>query len=64
MPTQAFRTAGTTVKANDSAPWVKLNPASPVIDVRSGIEFKHGHIPGAIHARALKILLNMAHLAE
>lgn len=31
-----------------------------VLDVRSGMEYKAGHIPGAIHAPNLKILLNMA----
>lgn len=36
--------------------------APAVIDVRSGIEFRNGHIPGAIHAPALKILLRTAPL--
>lgn len=35
-----------------------------VIDVRSGMEFNSGHIPGAIHAPNLKILLKMAKLPE
>lgn len=35
-----------------------------VIDVRSGMEFSSGHIPGAIHAPNLKILLKMAQLPE
>lgn len=35
-----------------------------VLDVRSGMEFNSGHIPGAIHAPNLKILLSMAKLPE
>ncbi|HIJ88136.1 MAG TPA: rhodanese-like domain-containing protein [Desulfuromonadales bacterium] len=35
-----------------------------VLDVRSGIEFNSGHIPGAIHAPNLKILLKIAKLPE
>jgi hydroxyacylglutathione hydrolase len=31
-----------------------------VLDVRSGSEFRRGHIPGAIHAPAWKILLRLA----
>jgi hydroxyacylglutathione hydrolase len=38
----------------------KTPPA--VIDVRTGFEFKAGHIPGAIHAPTWKILLKLAHL--
>jgi rhodanese-related sulfurtransferase len=52
------------VKAIDLATRVKSNSAPPVIDVRSGIEFRHGHIPGAIHAPALRILLKLAHLPD
>jgi len=33
-----------------------------VIDVRSGMEFRSGHIPGALHAPSIKILLNLAQL--
>jgi len=36
--------------------------APTILDVRSGFEFRAGHIPGAIHTPALKILLRMAHL--
>lgn len=35
-----------------------------VLDVRSGMEFSSGHIPGAIHAPNIKILLKMAKLPE
>jgi len=33
-----------------------------VLDVRSGVEFRSGHIPGAIHAPALKILLRLVRI--
>lgn len=33
-----------------------------VIDVRTGFEFKKGHIPGAIHAPGWKILFRLARL--
>ena len=38
----------------------KMPPS--VIDVRTGFEFKAGHIPGAIHAPTWKILLKLARL--
>lgn len=44
------------LKRNNS----KAPPA--VIDVRTGFEFKAGHIPGAIHAPTWKILLKLARL--
>lgn len=50
------------MQASELAKRMKSNDAPPVIDVRSRIEFKLGHIPGAIHAPALKILLRMARL--
>jgi rhodanese-related sulfurtransferase len=52
------------VQASELAKRIKSDTAPPVIDVRSGMEFKQGHIPGAIHARALKILLKMARLPD
>jgi hydroxyacylglutathione hydrolase len=36
--------------------------APAVIDVRTGIEFRDGHIPGALHAPIWKILLCLAKL--
>jgi len=41
---------------------IKSKQAPAIIDVRSGLEFQAGHIPGAIHAPASKILLHMAHM--
>ena len=52
------------MQASKLAQRLKSNDAPTIIDVRSGIEFKHGHIPGAIHAPALKILLKMANLPK
>ena len=36
--------------------------APAVVDVRTGFEFRAGHIPGAIHAPLWKILLRLAAL--
>lgn len=33
-----------------------------VVDVRTGIEFRRGHIPGALHAPTWKILLRLVRL--
>ncbi|MBL0224481.1 MAG: rhodanese-like domain-containing protein [Geobacteraceae bacterium] len=41
---------------------IKSRQAPAVLDVRSGFEFRSGHIPGAIHAPALKILLRIARI--
>jgi hydroxyacylglutathione hydrolase len=35
-----------------------------VVDVRTGFEFRAGHIPGAIHAPIWKILLKLAALPQ
>ena len=43
---------------------IQSNRAPVIIDARTGIEFKRGHIPGAINAPFLKILLNTALLPE
>ena len=41
---------------------MKSETPPAVIDVRTGFEFKAGHIPGAIHAPTWKILLKLARL--
>lgn len=41
---------------------MKSKQPPTILDVRSGMEFQRGHIPGAIHASTLKILLRMARL--
>jgi hydroxyacylglutathione hydrolase len=52
------------VKAPELAERIKSRTAPTVIDARSGLEFEHGHIPGAIHAPVLEILLNRARLPD
>ena len=41
---------------------MKSKQPPTVLDVRSGFEFRSGHIPGALHSPALKILFRMAHI--
>jgi rhodanese-related sulfurtransferase len=43
---------------------IESKSAPAIIDPRSEMEFKRGHIPGAINAPVRKILLNMAHLLK
>lgn len=38
---------------------IKSQQPPAIIDVRTGFEFKKGHIPGAIHAPTWKILLRL-----
>jgi len=42
----------------------RLKAANPptVVDVRTGFEYRKGHIPGAIHAPTWKILLRLARI--
>jgi rhodanese-related sulfurtransferase len=41
---------------------IESNHAPVVLDPRSPMEFKRGHIPGAINTPVIKLLLNTAHL--
>lgn len=41
---------------------MKTDNPPTVVDVRTGFEFRKGHIPGAVHAPAWKILLRLARL--
>ncbi|BCR04706.1 sulfurtransferase [Desulfuromonas versatilis] len=50
------------MQAKVLAKQLKAGKAPCIVDVRSGFEFRSGHIPGAVHAPALKILLRMANL--
>ena len=50
------------MQPQDLATKIAARSAPTVIDVRSGMEFRTGHIPGAIHAPAWKILLRLAPL--
>jgi rhodanese-related sulfurtransferase len=53
-----------TMQASELLQRIKSNSAPLVVDARSEIEFKRGHIPGAINAPVRKILLNRAHLPQ
>ena len=50
------------MQASELSQRIKEHSAPQVIDARSGLEFKRGHIPGAVHAPFLKILLKRAGL--
>ena len=41
---------------------IKSKNPPTVVDVRTGFEFRKGHIPGAIHAPTWKILLRLARI--
>ena len=43
---------------------IKSNNAPVIVDARSPIEFKRGHIPGAINASLLMLLFGMARLPK
>ncbi|HJV66851.1 MAG TPA: rhodanese-like domain-containing protein [Geomonas sp.] len=43
---------------------MKAGNAPAVVDVRTGFEWRRGHIPGALHAPTWKILLGMAPLPK
>ncbi len=51
-----------TVQAKELVQRIKAKNPPTVVDVRSGYEFKSGHIPGAIHAPSWTILLKTADL--
>jgi len=48
----------------DLAKKSKSNTPPVVLDVRSGFEFRSGHIPGATHSPSWKILLRLAPLPK
>jgi len=52
------------MQGSELAERINSNRAPTIVDARSKMEFQRGHIPGAIHAPALKILLKMAPLPE
>jgi len=52
------------VKANELLKRIESKIAPVIIDARTGIEFKRGHVPGAINAPPRKILLNAARLPK
>lgn len=50
------------MQSKDLARRIKSKQPPTVVDVRSGFEYRNGHIPGAIHAPAWKILLRLAQI--
>ena len=52
------------MQAKDLAKRIKSKQAPCVVDVRSGFEFRAGHIAGAVHAPFWKILLRLAPLPK
>jgi rhodanese-related sulfurtransferase len=58
-----IKSSGVIVQASKLAKRLKSKDAPTIIDVRSGIEFKQGHIPGAIHSSLEDFAANGA-LAE
>lgn len=52
------------MQAQELVKLIKAKKAPVVLDVRSGLEFSSGHIPGAVHAPSFKIMLKLANLPE
>jgi phage shock protein E len=52
------------MEASELLERIKSNRAPIIIDERTPIEFKRGHIPGAINVPSIKILLKMAELPK
>jgi hydroxyacylglutathione hydrolase len=53
-----------TMKPNELLQRMKSGNPPVVVDTRSEMEFRKGHIPGAINAPVRKILLNRAELPQ
>jgi len=52
------------MQANELLQRIRSNTAPAIVDPRSPMEFRKGHIPGAINAPIWKLLLKMATLPE
>jgi len=52
------------VRAKELMQRIKSNNPLTVVDVRSKLEFRAGHVPGAIHVPMWKILFRLAKLPE
>lgn len=48
------------MQAKELVQLIKSKKSPTIIDVRSGFEYHSGHIPGAIHAPAWRILFKIA----
>ncbi|NTV50176.1 MAG: rhodanese-like domain-containing protein [Geobacteraceae bacterium] len=52
------------MQAKELVQLIKSKKSPTVVDVRSGFEYRSGHVPGAIHAPTWKILLKIAKLPK
>jgi len=52
------------MQASELVRRIKEGKPPVVLDARSGFEYRSGHIPGAIHAPFMKVLLRLAELPE
>jgi rhodanese-related sulfurtransferase len=52
------------MKADELLQRIESNSAPLIVDPRSEMEFKRGHIPGAINAPISKILLNRSQIPQ
>ncbi len=52
------------MQPRDLAKKIKSKTPPVILDVRSGFEFRSGHIPGAAHSPSWKILLRLAPLPK
>jgi phage shock protein E len=52
------------MQANELLQRIKSNSAPLIVDPRSEVEFKKGHIAGAVNAPVRKILMNRAQLPK
>ena len=52
------------MQAGELARKIKGGTPPSILDVRSGFEYRAGHIPGAIHAPMMKILLRLTKLPK
>ena len=52
------------MKAHELVQSMKNNRQPMVLDVRSGIEYRSGHIPGAFHIPLWKLLFRIARLPD
>jgi rhodanese-related sulfurtransferase len=55
---------GVSMQPNELAKRIAQGRSPAIIDVRTGFEFKAGHIPGAINAPIWKILLKLVALPQ
>jgi rhodanese-related sulfurtransferase len=52
------------MQASDLFRRIQSNSAPMIVDPRSSVEFKGGHIPGAVNAPIGKLLVNMVPMPE